>query len=229
MGFKFRSKKGVSSFSVIFDLDGTLIDSQESILNSIKQALSGLGIEPKIPISSEIIGPPLLETLSVITGENDQLTLSAIASHFKAQYDDKGCKESIAYKGVDQLLKNLVKNNCNLYIATNKRLEPTQKIISHLGWTNFFKKVYCIDLKGANKMFSDKAEMLSSLLSAESINLNAAVYVGDRFEDYEAANANNLRCLLVNWGYGEIELNSNSALKILSNLDELEFALIDML
>lgn len=228
MDFEFKSNKGVSSFTVIFDLDGTLIDSQESILNSIKQALSSLGIEPKIPISSEIIGPPLLETLSIITGENDQLTLSTIASRFKALYDDKGYKESVAFKGVHQLLKNLFKNNCNLYIATNKRLDPTQKIISHLGWTHFFKKVYCIDLKGANKMFSDKAEMLSYLLSAESINLNTAVYVGDRFEDYEAANANNLRCLLVNWGYGEIEFNSNGALKILNNLDELQFALIGM-
>lgn len=228
MDLEFNSNKVTIPFSIIFDLDGTLIDSKESILNSIGYSLSSLGIQPKIPVSRGLIGPPLLEMLSIITGQHDPLVLSSIATKFKAHYDEKGWMQCIAYAGIYQLLKNLTESNCNLYIATNKRLEPTLKIIRHLGWSHFFKMVYCIDLNGADKLFSSKSKMISSLLAAGSINSNSAIYIGDRIEDFESANANNLRCILVDWGYSERELGRNGTSIVVSNVGELQSTLYGM-
>jgi phosphoglycolate phosphatase len=88
-----------------------------------------------------------------------------------------------------------------LYIATNKRLIPTKKILDYLSWNSFFSAVYSID-SNTEKPFKNKGEMIRALLNNEMIDLKSAVYIGDRDDDYEAANKNGLPCILVEWGYG---------------------------
>ena len=58
MDHSLSTSHNTSFRSVIFDLDGTLIDSQESILNAIRIALNESGLEAKIPVTKELIGPP---------------------------------------------------------------------------------------------------------------------------------------------------------------------------
>lgn len=195
------------SKSVIFDLDGTLIDSQESILNALKIALNESGLKAVIPISRELVGPPLMDTLSQITAINDKPVLNLAASEFKRYYDNEGYKQSTAYPGIHHLLHSLYSKDFALYVATNKRLIPTKKIIDHLSWSNIFSAIYSIDLN-VNQPFKNKAEMISALVDGWSIDKKSAIYVGDRVEDYEAAKLNGLPCILVNWGYGEIRSNS---------------------
>lgn len=214
----------VPSKSIIFDLDGTLIDSQDSIISSIKLALERSGLEAKIPITRDLIGPPLSDTLLKITNVRDSSSLEVLIDEFKLHYDSEGYKDCQVYPGVDDLLKNLHTQGCTLYIATNKRLMPTKKIVDYLSWGSIFSDVYSIDLN-AGRPFKNKGEMISALLDDKCIDINSAIYVGDRVEDYEAAKANRLPCVLVAWGYGNPDLMLDDNLYVVSNPDGLLNAL----
>jgi len=190
--------------NIIFDLDGTLIDSAPTILKGLERVVDLFGINPLLPLTQSLIGPPLKETIQSLIGNDSAYDIEDLVTEFKSYYDEEGYKATRVYDGISELLKGLVESNCALYLATNKRFLPTQKIINHLGWANYFKHVYAID-KYSDKPFSDKTAMIACLLEEQKIHQNASIYVGDRREDWEAATANSLPTILVNWGYGDFE------------------------
>ena len=195
---------------IIFDLDGTLIDSAPSILESFKIALEVNNIEPICQLNSDLIGPPLMETLTKITGISDVLTLNKLADDFKKYYDLGGYKSTKPFFGVGELLKECNFSGFRLHIATNKRLVPTTLILEHLGWRECFKSIYALDSKSPS--FRDKGAMLSALLDVEKISPNSAFYVGDRVEDYHSAIDNNLNFLGATWGYQDQKLVTDEAI-----------------
>lgn len=206
------------NFTVIFDLDGTLIDSQASILMSIEAALEQVGFESVVPLSEELIGPPLLETLSVICGTNDPVKIATLAAKFKEIYDSEGYKSTLPYDGVDELLGWLKAEGYGVCLVTNKRKVPTEKILEYFDWRKHFLHVHTIDSAGLP--LKNKAEAMATLLEVAAIDPAHAVYVGDRHEDYKAATINNISFLLVGWGYGLDNLGSlrNSEIKTVTDL-----------
>lgn len=194
---------------IIFDLDGTLIDSAPSILECFKRVLASNSIEPLYPLNSDLIGPPLIQTLSRLTGIHDLTDLSKLAEDFKAHYDFGGYKSTLAFHGVSELLQECSASRFGLHIATNKRLIPTTLILEHLGWTQYFKSIYALD--SSTPSFSSKAVMLSKLLENERINPKSAIYVGDRAEDNQSATENDLKFLGASWGYQDEKLLSDKS------------------
>ena len=188
---------------VLFDLDGTLIDSAPAILASYRDAFASTGHRPVIAIDAGIVGPPLLETLRMLAGTCDAAVIDALAAGFKASYDSSGYRQTAAYTGVDAMLRRLRAAGCTLSIATNKRLLPTRLILEHLGWSGHFAAVYALDL--FEPRLPDKAAMIARLLQDRGIARADAVYVGDRGEDGESADANQLPFIAATWGYGSLE------------------------
>ena len=82
MGSSLKTSYSLLKKSVIFDLDGTLIDSQESILGAIRTAINESCLDAIMPLSKELIGPPLADTLSKITAVKDSLTLNKAVNKF---------------------------------------------------------------------------------------------------------------------------------------------------
>jgi phosphoglycolate phosphatase len=189
------------NFTVIFDLDGTLIDSKDSIITSIQKALEESGIKSIIPMADVVIGPPLIETLSLITGSKDISLIARLVEKFQHIYDVDGYKNSIKYPDSDWILAVLSEVGIELCLVTNKRSVPTLKILNYFNWLSSFKHIYAIDSLGCN--FKNKAETISALMKITKINSSRAVYVGDRHEDFEAAKANHMQAILVDWGYGK--------------------------
>jgi len=184
---------------IIFDLDGTLIDSSPSILAGFAYALEQMGVKPARPLTSEVIGPPLMQTLTNLSGSTDIALLKALAEHFKSHYDTEGYKKTVVFQGMDEMLQALAKAGKQLYIATNKRLNPTLKIMQHLGWSQLFAGIYALDYY--QPAVASKQEMIGRILEDHGLVLADSLYVGDRFEDGMSAEGNGLEFAMVTWGY----------------------------
>lgn len=210
--------------TVIFDLDGTLIDSSSSIISSIKAAFADVGVEQNAPITASLIGPPLTEIMQALVMKSDISALPDLIEAFKRHYDEIGYKETIVYEGVLDAIIELKRSGLNIYIATNKRMHAARKIINHLRWNALFKNVFSLDY--FNPPMPNKTSMLrmiNSLLPGESAN---RVYIGDRAEDAEAARNNNIYFLWAKWGYGLMS-ESIECCTILSSPDELKSILLN--
>ena len=191
--------------NVIFDLDGTLIDSSTSILKSYSGAFSACQINPKKQLNSDIIGPPLQQSLSLLAGTNDKHVLSDLSVAFKSHYDYIAYKETDVFPEVHKMLLDLNARGVNMYIATNKRIYPTDKIISHLKWDSIFQGVYALDSFAS---LSSKQQVLMKILEIHNIHNNNVVYIGDQLQDYNAAEESNIPFILALWGYnGQINLD----------------------
>ncbi len=187
---------------IVFDLDGTLIDSAPAILASFHDAFAQTGMAAVRAIYDSVIGPPLTETLQLLSGSTDTAQIARLAEAFKASYDSTGYRATAAYAGVGELLAGLAGAGLTLSIATNKRIHPTRLILEHLGWAGYFAEVYALDLFAPR--LPDKAAMIARLLADRGIPSDQAIYIGDRSEDGESADANGLPFIAVTWGYGSL-------------------------
>jgi phosphoglycolate phosphatase len=185
---------------LIFDLDGTLIDSAPAILAGFGAVLASAGLTPAVPLSEKLIGPPLLETLSRITASSDPEFLRSLANAFKAYYDDEGLLLTEPYREIDATLRHLQTQGLPLHLATNKRWRPTERILKLLDWESIFDSTYAQDK--ATTPYVSKAAMLRSLIAEQGIDPQSSVYIGDTPEDGLAAEANGLFFAAVDWGYG---------------------------
>ena len=191
--------------NIIFDLDGTLIDSSTGILDSFANAFLSCSLDPIRPFSADIIGPPLMETLSILSGISDKDVLNKLAEEFKSHYDTFGYKKTIVFPGINEMLSRFKDSGVHMYIATNKRVLPTKKIIDYLKWNEIFEGIYSLDSYLPSS--SSKSEVLSKLVDSNKLLKDNVVYIGDRDEDNLAAIASNIPFLLVSWGYDGVEEN----------------------
>ncbi len=211
---------------ILFDLDGTLIDSAPAILASFRDAFAQAGVAPVRAIDESVIGPPLNETLQLLAGSADPALIARLAEAFKASYDSEGYKATAAYAGVGELLAELAGAGLTLSIATNKRIHPTRLILDHLGWGGHFAHVYALDL--FSPRLPNKAAMIARLLADQGIARDQAIYIGDRSEDGESADANDLPFIAVTWGYGSLTpAEMRTSWKATSRPDALAKLLLD--
>jgi phosphoglycolate phosphatase len=192
--------------NVIFDLDGTLIDSAPSILASIQVAFNTAGIEPAQPLTHDLIGPPLSVVMTSMLTDASLLELPLLIEAYKQHYDELGHRETRIYKGIPKMLKELRHLGLHLYIATNKRILPTRKIIENFGWTALFDGIYSLDF--FKPALQNKTTMLKRLYQDLPGISDRSIYVGDRAEDAQAAIINRLCFLGASWGYGARELEA---------------------
>jgi phosphoglycolate phosphatase len=183
--------------TIIFDLDGTLIDSAQSILVSMQRAFESCGLVPVLPLEASLIGPPLRETLQRLSPESDSAQIEQLAQSFIDSYDEQGCLEVHPFPGIDEMLRDLKQRGFALHIVTNKRAYPTQKILTHLCWNELFGCVYSIDSFPGPAW--NKSQLLRRLLIEEGLRSDDCVYVGDREEDAVAASENGLAFIWADW------------------------------
>lgn len=184
--------------TLIFDLDGTLIDSREAILQCWNDALQTTGLCSQIAIDERLIGPPARHAAQWITGEGQTQAAEQLLEQFIHAYDGGGWQLCKPFVGVDRALRQLASLGTPLHLVTNKRAQPTRSILSALGWMPLFLSVHSPDDEPAN--FRSKPTMLADLLAQAFIQPEQAVYVGDTPQDQIAAHLNRLGFIAAWWG-----------------------------
>jgi len=191
----------MSPAAILFDFDGTLIDSAPSILASFAAALQHTGLKAAVPLTPSLIGPPLLTTVGTLLGTDDEPTRQRFAAAFREQYDLAGYRHTVAYDGVPALLEGLHEAGIHLYIVTNKRIAPTRRILAHLRWEHWFRGVYALD--ALEPPAPNKKSLVREVLQRESLRPADTWMVGDSAEDQSSAEGNALRFFAACWGYGQ--------------------------
>lgn len=189
--------------NILFDLDGTIIDSSEGIAGSMHYAFDRLGkAAPDRYTVVQSIGPPLCKMLEKLLETTDKELIDRAAGYFRERYSEKGLHEVALYDGIAALLYYLYTLGRNMMIVTSKPQVFAATILKRLGIEHYFKRIAgsALTLVGETK-----ASMLNRLLAEEKLEAGETVYIGDRVEDVEAATDNNLFMIAVSYGYGNIE------------------------
>ncbi len=187
--------------NVIFDLDGTLIDSSDDVYSCMKKAYRKARVPFTIKSISSYMGGPLPVMIRAISPKLDDSALNDIIVQFRAYYDNISFKGTKLFKGAKALLAGLSSMKVSLFIATNKRLSPTIKILKTLKVYDYFKGVYAFDMKKGTQM--SKVEMIGHLLKKHGLNNNKTLLAGDNESDIIAARKNGLISVAVLGGYGD--------------------------
>ena len=146
--------------SLVFDMDGTLIDSSSGILSALSLSLSEFGYH-SIVVNSTQVGPPIASVFRKLLPCVDDIRINQLCLSFQHHYDNSEYLHSRPYAGIVQVLEELTLLGCRLFIATNKRAVPTQKIVDLLDWNHYFEFVYSLDM--CDSPDATKGDSLSSL------------------------------------------------------------------
>lgn len=185
--------------TILFDLDGTLTDSGEGIINCAAMTLERFGLP--VPPREEMrvfVGPPLSETF-VKFGIPADRTDEAVAI-FRSRYVPIGKFENFPYPGIRELLQALTDQGHTLYVATSKPEVTAIEVLEHFGLAQFFTGICGATL---DKSRQSKSEVIAYLLRRNEKS-RRMIMVGDTAFDVTGAAAHGIPTIGVAWGYGEV-------------------------
>ena len=186
------------SKAIIFDFDGTLVDSEKAIYECFQKITKRIAPAREIYAKNILIGPPLRDTASEILGPDYQDSLDKFVQSFIEMHDEQVIQHTQPYPDVIQVLKQLHAKKILMALATNKRLAPTQKLINHFGWNDYFSYIECSDSKSEMR---NKDGMIQDIINKNS-SYQGSFFVGDTVNDGLSANLNQLPFIRASYGYG---------------------------
>lgn len=207
---------------VIFDLDGTLVDSIVDIKNSMNRALANNNLEENdLQFYVDHIGQGLYK----LTEDSTKgVKVEEVYNDLLKDYSENYLIETKPYAGMLDLVNKLVLNNILVGVNSNKKDEYTKEIVKKLFPNIDFVKVIG-DREGVNK----KPDPISAneIISAMGLDKKDVVYVGDTDHDMHTALNANIDSIGVTWGYRSKEqLEQAHAVHIADNMTDLELILI---
>lgn len=189
--------------SLIFDLDGTLIDSCPGIQASLAVAFRAAGRVLPATDMRTVIGPPIRVIAARIDPSLNVQELVTIEQTYRRVYDGEGWRETVAFPDVLPVLRSLHAGGARLFLVTNKPRIPSRKILEHLLLDPLIDAVLTRDSHRPG--YGNKAEMVREIVQSHSLRPESTAMVGDTVEDEEAAEANNLSYIHAAYGYGTMK------------------------
>jgi len=208
---------------IFFDLDGTLTDSAEGIVGTVKFMLSELGLPVPEDNLRWVVGPPFEESVAKLIGSSDPEKVKEAVGIYRAKFVKEGLYQNKPYSGVEEILKQL-SQDFTLFVATSKPTPQAKTILKHFGLDHYFKEIYG---SGEHGERPEKSLILKLALEEHQLQANTCLMIGDRKHDVEGARANGIETISVSYGYGsEIEFKesraiANSPAEILKKIPEL--------
>ena len=203
--------------AVFFDLDGTLTDSGEGIINCAILALEHFGLPiPSREALRVFVGPPLDQSF-INHGVPADKTDEAIRV-YRSRYTTVGKFENFPYPGIEELLIKLKNAGCRLFVATSKPEGMSVEILEEFGLSHYFEKICGATLDGSR---SHKADVIAYLLQQVD-GVENVVMVGDTAYDVIGAKAHSIPTIGVSWGYGKVcDMVEAGAISIAHSTEEL--------
>ena len=207
--------------AILFDLDGTLTDSGEGIMNCAQLALEHYGIHVDNRDDLRVfVGPPLVDTFYKFGVPKEELDHAV--EIYRSRYIPIGKFENCPYPGIRDLLEKLKSAGHKLYVATSKPETTSIEILEHFDMAKHFDII-----AGASfdRSRSSKEDVIAYLLQ-QCGDYDEIIMVGDTAFDVIGAKAHGIPTVGVAWGYGKVEDMKNAgAISISYTMDELFEAL----
>jgi phosphoglycolate phosphatase len=192
-------------FLIVFDLDGTLIDSRKDLADSANQLIHELGGSP---LPEEAVGQMVGEGAGVLVRRALAAArlpeTSASLPRFLDIYDDRLLMNTRAYDGIKEVLQ-AVRRYARLAVLTNKPARPTDRILVGLGLRDLFDEVIGGDGPWPRK--PDPASLLA-MIERSGATEETTLLVGDSMIDRETAARASVRCSLAAYGFGYVSLSA---------------------
>lgn len=203
--------------TILFDLDGTLTDSGEGIINCAILALSHFGCPiPSREAMRVFVGPPLHDSF-VKHGVPEDKAEEAVAI-YRSRYIPIGKYENTPYPGIHQLLEALKADGHTLLVATSKPEGMSVDILEHFDLAKYFDRICGASLDTSR---SSKEAVIEYLIQQNGRSDNM-IMVGDTSFDVIGAKLHGIPCIGVSWGYGKVsEMVDAGAIAIANTMDEL--------
>jgi phosphoglycolate phosphatase len=204
---------------VIFDWDGTLMDSLAQIVRSVKLAALDLGVpEPSDAAARDIIGLGLPEAMQVLFPQVPEVEREALRHRYAHHFVAGVGGHSQPYAGAEALLRQLSGAGRQLAVATGKSRAGLNRVLAHTGWSSYFSATRCAD-ETASK---PNPLMLKELLLELRVPLERAVMIGDTHYDLEMAQRLGMASIGVSYGVHSAErLAEHAPIAICQDMSEL--------
>ncbi|MBQ8402423.1 MAG: HAD hydrolase-like protein [Clostridia bacterium] len=191
---------------LVFDLDGTLIDSSGGILGTLRHTFDVMGF-PLLPDMRKFIGPPLEWAFMEFLGVDRETAVNA-TKVYRAEYAVTGVLGVEVYDGIPEALETLQNAGHCLHIATSKPEAFALRIFDNIGLRKHFTHICGAGMDGTR---AKKAEVLAELFRRGGVDAPSAEtlsdwrMIGDRIYDVEGAAAFGMKSIGVSWGFGPVE------------------------
>lgn len=210
--------------NILFDLDGTVINSEVGVTSCVVYALKKFGIdETDRALLRKFLGPPLSDSFMRFYGFDAEKAEKAV-EYYRERYVPIGVHENEVYEGIPELLSDLRAAGKKLYIATSKPEHFAKGILAELSLDKYFDGVFGSTLDESR---NTKDKVLAYAINEIGLDKSLSVMIGDRFHDVEGAKANGLPCVGVLYGFGDREeLLGAGAVAVAETPNELKKILI---
>ena len=183
-----------------FDFDGTIGDTDVDIRAAWLAAIRQLRLPSEHFDSTFRVGPAIRETAMMLYPELSDAESKTLQNTYKHFYDDAENYKARPYPGIIEKFRLLKSTGKKLYIVTNKRIKPLQKMVDLFDLT-FFDGIFAPDTVDPEHHLT-KAESLALAIKVSAISGSKCLMVGDTSFDLAAGKANSVATCAVTWGYG---------------------------
>jgi phosphoglycolate phosphatase len=214
------------SYTVLFDLDGTLTDPAPGIIGSFQKALVDLGHEPPAFDSlGWIIGPALRLSFPKVMGEGSDP--EPALERYRHHYRSGGMYDLSIYGGMPEAVAAVRAAASRLFVCTAKPEPFAIPIVERFGYAPHFERVYGAALDGS---LDDKADIIAKIIAEQGIDPKRTVMIGDRLHDIHAAKRHGIASIGVVWGYGgEVELTAAGVDRLCHRTSDLPALVADLM
>ncbi len=186
--------------NVLFDLDGTLTDSQGGVIQCFQFTIKELG-QPYWSESDikKLIGIPIRSIFQEVLNSNDNDLIDKAIIIYRKRFSEIGIINNKIYPGILDLITILHKKSCRLYIVTLKNKIDAEKVAKHFSFDQFIQ-----DIRGPNlnEYPENKTQLIKSVITDFALIPEETMMIGDRKEDIVSGKFNNTRTIGVTYGYG---------------------------